>query len=71
MPKEGRHQDTVLEVTVESHELVKIMYNEQVTEPWAKMTPDRFDQLSNQAVRSGTLRVTVCGDCTPYGHLRV
>ena len=48
LPEDGRHQDAVLEVTVESEELVDAMYNEQETESRAEGAQDRFNQLSNR-----------------------
>ncbi|QZP39393.1 DUF3006 domain-containing protein [Halobaculum magnesiiphilum] len=48
LPEDGRHQDAVLEVTVESQELVDATYNERETESRAESAQDRFDQLSNR-----------------------
>ncbi|QZP39208.1 DUF3006 domain-containing protein [Halobaculum magnesiiphilum] len=48
LPEDGRHQDAVLEVTVESQELVEAMYNERDTESRVEGAQDRFDQLSNR-----------------------
>ncbi|QZY01177.1 DUF3006 domain-containing protein [Halobaculum rubrum] len=48
LPEDGRHQDAVLEVTVDSQELMEAMYNERETESRAESAQDRFDQLSNR-----------------------
>ena len=48
LPEEGRQQDAVLEVTVESQELVSAVYNEQETESRGEGAQGRFDQLSNR-----------------------
>lgn len=48
LPEDARHQDAVLEVTVESQELVGATYNELETKSRAESTQERFDQLSNR-----------------------
>lgn len=48
LPEDGRHQDAVLTVAVESHELVDAVYDEAETAERTEEVQNRFDRLSNR-----------------------
>ena len=48
LPKDARHQDAVLEVRVESEELLNVVYEAEATERRAERAQSRFDRLSQR-----------------------